>query len=252
MAIRKDEGFVLARIPFRETSILLTVFSQNSGKLKLLMKGVRNDKRSKLARFEPFTHVSFVYYEKIKSDLHLGTDMEILNSQSSLRSQIAFVSYASYLTELVDTLFHVHDPCRDAYELLRYSFKSLSDGAPETVVRVFELKVLAEIGWLPTLTKCVSCAEQVNQLAYFSPRQGGIICPKCEPKDVSTFPISRGARETLLYFVTSKFQDAIRLKISVSIGQELKRISEKFFRFHLDYPLRSTKFLSEVAPFPTT
>ncbi len=246
MAIKTDEAFVLTRMCFRETSMILTLFAKEAGKIKLLLKGVRGEKNPKLARFEPFTKVSVVYYEKLRSDLHLGSQLEILDAQLGLRNQLSRIAFASYLTELVDTLFAAQDPHEDVYDLLEASFECLQHFTPSTVARVFELKILEKIGWLPMLQECAGCGTEDLFQSYFSPRQGGVLCLSCKAKDSSAFPVSKMTCQTLVYFLSHDLSDAVQRELSPSSERELARIGERFLRFHLDYPLRSTRFLSEV------
>lgn len=248
MAIRREEAFVLKRMPLRETSLLVTFFSRDAGKIKGLVKGARREKNPIVARFEPFTHLAVVYYEKLRSDTHLISETAVLNSNSFLRDRLGLFSYASYFAELVDALFGIHDPHPDVFDLLASSFQLFRSVSPTDVVRVFELKILESAGFLPVLNHCVSCGEtQLNQ-AFFSSKQGGILCPKCDRGESGTIRISKGAIQSLLFFLRSKIDQAVKLRLSQQTEKELEKISEKFLQFRLEYPLRSSRFLSELKP----
>jgi len=200
MAIRTTEAFVLKRRPFRESSLLVTLFSRTAGKIKILIKGIRKDKKPRMAACEPFSHVSVVYYEKLKSDIHLGSSISILDSYAVLRDRLDRMSYASYITELVDTLFGPHDPHEDVYDLLGESYRLLHQCRAPKVARVFEVKVLEKVGWLPVLTQCAVCGRREPGKIYFSPRQGGIICADCDRGEPHTMAISSGTLRSLLFF----------------------------------------------------
>ncbi len=248
MAIKREEAFVLKRTPIRETSLIVTFFSRDAGKIKGLVKGARREKNPIVARFEPFTHLSVVYYEKLKSDTHLISETAVLNSNSFLRNRLDLFSYASYLTELVDALFGVHDPHPDVFELLAVAFHLFESAPAMQIARVFEVKVLEMAGLLPVLTHCVLCGETELEQAFFSSKQGGIICLKCDRGEPGTIRISNGTIQSLLFFLKSKIDQGVRLRLGQQTERELERVSERFLEFRLEYPLRSSRFLAELKP----
>lgn len=248
MAIRREEAFVLKRVPLRETSLHVTLFSRGAGKIRVLVKGARTEKKPLVARFEPFTHLSVVYYEKLKSDTHLVSETAILNSNSFLRSRLDLFGYASYLAELVDALFGVHDPHPDVYGLLEAAFLLFQSAPPVHVTRVSEVKLLESAGLLPILTHCVLCGETKLDQASFSPRQGGLVCSSCDQGESGTIRISSGTIQSLLFFLRSTMEQAVKLRLGQQTEKELERTAEKFLQFRLEYPLRSPRFLSAIKP----
>ena len=246
MAIRKVEAFVLKRMLFRESSLLVTLFSKEVGKLKVLAKGVRKEKKSSAAYFEPFTRLSLVYYEKLKSDIHLASETSVLDSSSFLRARLDYFSYASYLIDLVDTLFGFYDPHPDAFDLLAQAFSFFQSVPLANVARVFEVKLLEQVGWLPVLNHCAVCGETGLERVFFSPQQGGILCAKCELKEPRTLPLSPKTLESLHFFLKNSFAESVKYRIDLQTERELERAAERFIEFRIEYPLSSKRFLSEL------
>ncbi|MGH7890395.1 MAG: DNA repair protein RecO, partial [Thermodesulfobacteriota bacterium] len=79
MAIQKTEAFVLKTQPFRSSSLIVTFFSRDFGKLRGVVKGVRREREMRGALYELFTHLEILFYEKTRSDLHLVSEASILN-----------------------------------------------------------------------------------------------------------------------------------------------------------------------------
>ena len=67
----KTEALVLRGIPFGEADILLTLFSVDSGKLKIIAKGVRKPSSRLVGHVEPLTRSLFF--------LSRGRDLDLLN-----------------------------------------------------------------------------------------------------------------------------------------------------------------------------
>ncbi|MBI4372492.1 MAG: DNA repair protein RecO [Candidatus Omnitrophica bacterium] len=248
MAIKRDEAIVLKRVPLRETSLLVTFFTRHQGKIRGLAKGVRKEKNPIAVRFEPFTHLSVAYYEKLKSDTHLISDSAILSSHAALRSRLDLFAYASYFTELIDVLFGVHDSHPDIFDLLQRSFLLLEQAHANHVIRVFEIKVLEKAGLLPILTHCVLCGKKEPFQAFFSARQGGIICKGCDDGESGTIRISNGTLKSLLFFTRARLDEAVKLRLGIQTQTELERISSRFLQYRLEYPLRTSHFLTEIKP----
>lgn len=249
MAIQKDEAFVLKRIPLRESSLLVTLFCREAGKIRAVAKGIRKDKKPLTVRFEPFTCLSIIYYEKVKSDIHLLSQVSISQTHASLRNRLDWFSYGSYVTELVDHLFNTHDPHPEVFDLLGEAFEQFPNSQAASVARAFEVKLLGLVGWLPELTRCASCGEHKLEQAYFSARQGGILCRKCDQRESRSLPISKAAIQSLLFYLNTPLREASQLKLDLQTERELERIGEQFLQFRLEYPLRSRRFLTEIRPF---
>ncbi|MBN1688274.1 MAG: DNA repair protein RecO, partial [Candidatus Omnitrophica bacterium] len=191
MAIQKTEAIILKTQPFRSSSLIITFFSKSFGKLRGLAKGVRQERETRGALFELFTHVDIVFYEKQRSDLHLVSEASILESYPSLRTRLESIAYASYFSELVDELSEVHDPHEGVFDLLDFSFRYLASLPGRRLARLFEIKLVNEIGWLPHLTNCLLCGKSPLEEGYFSSRQGGLLCPHCYGKAPDSKPIRK-------------------------------------------------------------
>lgn len=246
MAIKREEAFVLKRAPIRETSLFVTLLTHDSGKIQGLAKGIRKEKNPLTIRFEPFTRLSVVYYEKLRSDTHLISDTSILDPNTHLRSRLNRFGYASYLTELVDAFVGVHDPHPEVFELLQKSFTLFKSASPFQVARVFEIKLLESVGLLPVLDHCVQCGESRFVSAFFSPRHGGIMCQDCDRKVSGTIRISKGAILSLLFFLRNDVSRSASLRLSTQVARELEQINSRFIQYRLERPLATKRFLSEL------
>jgi len=249
MAIRKVDAFILKRIPFRDTSLLVTIFSLEQGKLKLLAKGVRKDRKAVMGAFEPFSEVSVNYYEKLRSDIHLLSGISILNANSDLRCELIQFSYISYFSELIDTLFGPHDPHPKFYAFLRKLVALLKVIRPEKLARLFEVRLLKEVGFLPVMDSCVSCGTVEPTPCYFSAKQGGVLCEKCERKEAAAIPMTAEVLKWYHILLEGVVDLKIASEMDIQICGHLERIFRRFLEHRVDFPLRSRRFLSEVQSF---
>ena len=68
MSIQKTRSFILNREDIRETSVLLTAYTEDFGKIRLISKGVRSPEQKFISAYELFALDDIVFYEKKKKD----------------------------------------------------------------------------------------------------------------------------------------------------------------------------------------
>ena len=245
MAIQKTEAFILRSHPFRTSSLIVTTFSRSFGKIKGVAKGVRSEGAPHPSTFEPFTLLEIVFYEKIRSDLHLISEANILESFETLRSDLETLATAYYLVDLVDQLTQPHDPHESIFELLHFAFQWLPSVSPFLLARFFETRLLAEVGLLPHLEGCLGCGEKNPEKAYFSVRQGGFFCPNCRKKAPESKPLSSALLEGVRGLLEIKGQ-LPEAALAHSVERELEGFLERFIAERLGKQLATSRFLRQV------
>lgn len=142
--IDQQPGFVLHSYPYRETSLIVEVFSRDHGRIGLVAKGARrpmSQLRGVLMAFQP-----------LLIDWSGGGEMKTLvraewqGGQPLLGGQALLCAY--YLNELLMRLLPREDPhpalCRAYGDALR----ALAAGeSQEVILRRFELALLQELGY---------------------------------------------------------------------------------------------------------
>lgn len=246
MAIRKTEAFVIKTVPLRSSSLIVTLFSREFGKIKGVAKGVRKEREMRGAFFELFTHADIVFYEKTRSDLHLISDAAIIDSFDVLRTRLNTIVYASYFAELTDVLTEIQDPHAEIFELLEVSFRYLPALPGEKIARLFEIKLLNEVGLLPHLDSCLQCRAAVPERGFFSVSQGGILCAACSRGLGDAKPLSPEALRQLRFYASSSLEDSLKKPFSAAPEQELMKILESFLLYRLSGPLKSRQFMNAI------
>ncbi len=248
MAIQKASAIVIKTLPFRSSSLIVTFFTQPFGKIRVLAKGVRLERETRGALFELFSFLDIVYYEKTKSDLHLLSEAAIIDGYDSVRTRLESISYASYFAELVDTLTEIHDPHENVFHLLDFCLRYLSSLPGTRLARLFEIKLLNEIGWLPYLEKCIRCDKSVPEKGFFSARQGALVCAACVEHYQDALPLAAEALAVMRHYIKHDLDQAIKFTVSPQTEIGLQKIMSRFLLERLNHPLKSTCFLDKITP----
>ena len=135
-------GIVLKRKNFGEADRILTVFTKNHGKIKVLAKGVRRITSRRGPNVELFNHVELGIHQGKTFDIL--TEAEVLNTFQNIRKNLDLVGLAFHVSEIVDGLCPDRQAHPKVYDLILEIFNELDNG----LVRKFERNILLELGYL--------------------------------------------------------------------------------------------------------
>jgi DNA repair protein RecO (recombination protein O) len=94
------EAVVLRHSDYGEADRLLTLYTRQLGKTRVLAKGARKIASRKAGHIEPFTHVKLQLARG--RDMLLVTQADTVDAYLPLREDLILISQASYVLELLD------------------------------------------------------------------------------------------------------------------------------------------------------
>lgn len=250
MPIHKSETIVLKKWDFRETSLVVNFYSREFGKLTGLLKGIRAEPEKFASTLEPFSHNDIIFYRKANSGMHLVSQCDSRDNFELIRQSIPKVTAASFMTELVDAVMQQEDKNIEVFELLLTALRELAlTDRPEKIMTIFKIKMLALSGFKPHFDSCVSCDNRINGQSKFSFSLGGLLCPKCYPKDYKARSIFRGTVASIMHIERNEFKQNLTLGMNPEIKKELEIILNAFLNFHLEKELKSQKVINKINNF---
>jgi DNA repair protein RecO (recombination protein O) len=117
----------------------------------------------------------------------------------------------------------------------------------EEIQRVFEVRLLALLGYQPLLDHCLRCKGGLaGEKFFFSVREGGILCPACAANLPGLVPVSLGTIKTLLLVQKILLEKVGRVSFSIHSLKESKTILSLFLEQYLRKDLKSKKFLEQL------
>ena len=78
MPIHKTDAIILNRKDYRETSYLVSMFTPDFGKIHAQVKGAKRKVDKYGSSFSPITYNKVVFYENLKSDLHIVSQADLV------------------------------------------------------------------------------------------------------------------------------------------------------------------------------
>jgi DNA repair protein RecO (recombination protein O) len=179
--VELEPGYVLHSYPYKETSLIVEVFSRRFGRVGLLARGARRPRsamRGVLLAFHPLRLTWSATAE-------LGTLMAVeWGGGQRMLSGIALMC-GFYVNELLLRLLPRDDPHEalfDAYAsaLARLSVGELQAGAATAaqaaVLRAFERRMLAELGYAPVLDRDAANGAAIEPAKHYAyePERGPV------------------------------------------------------------------------------
>ncbi|MFH0839491.1 MAG: DNA repair protein RecO [Candidatus Omnitrophota bacterium] len=250
MSIHTTDAIILRKRDIRETSLLVTFFTRDFGKIKGLLKGVRGPRGPLGYQVQPFTQSRIVFYESKKSDIHIVSQCDLTDFFEDVRKDIVKTGYAYYFIELVDALTENSGQGAEIFDLLLNSLNLLkTDASPKRIARILEIKLLLLSGVMPRLDACVACGGAVdskNGALRFSYKFGGLLCKNCTAKDSTCRQILAGTVNFIDHIERTTYEKAENIKVSKDVGEELEGLMKRFLAYQLDTQLKSLEFLKAI------
>ncbi len=147
MKSSKLTGLILKRSNYQEADKILTVFSKEMGKVKLLAKGVRRIKSRRAPHLELFNLVELVVRQG--HSLDIITEAKIINDFPGLKNDLKSTGYLFYIAEVLEKIMPEHQSHEDVYRLTVGSLKSLTTENIQSVVKNFVVQLMWQLGYLP-------------------------------------------------------------------------------------------------------
>ena len=163
-------AFILRRSNVGEADKILTIFSKNIGKLRVIAKGIRKITSRRGPHVDLFNEVSMM--------LHRGKTMDIVTEATTIKTYRAGLSSwirmrAAYLVvEILDKLVPEHVEHQDIYQKLHETLEiieKVSEDQMDTVLLSWCNTILIALGFLSfekqfsTLPSAIACIERIAE-----------------------------------------------------------------------------------------
>ena len=238
---------VLRCWPCGETSAVVSLLTRDHGFVKVLAKGVRNERsllrpltapgRLVSAEFslDPLRDLQYLRSGSVLLDPLLGA--QSLEIPAFLQAALELVDRCRPLggggpEEVSAGLFPV---CEDFIQVL----SSGTCREPALVFFAFEWELLARHGTAPVLAACsvcaTSCGPDGSGPLWFSPADGGALCVGCgrQAPGAARLPLSPEAHAVLLEMADQGMRLACRRTLPRSLRREIGGLLHQFLGYHL-------------------
>jgi len=150
MAAIKTRGIVIRERAYSEQDKILTLFTEQEGKIQAIAKGARRRKSTLGAATQLFTYCEFVYWPS--KNLATINQAEVIESYYKLSNDLYKMALASYGLELLDAFYELYQGDVQVLKMVSYILYYLSEdkaAVPEALILSLQLKLCYLTGIAP-------------------------------------------------------------------------------------------------------
>lgn len=241
------DAVILRHRDWGEADRIITTYSKELGKARIVVKGARKIMSRKAGHIEPFSQVRMQIAKT--SDLPILTQVDTIATFQPLKENLEMIGSASYLAELVEK-FSQEDQEGEAvlYRLILETLERLMDLQRSWfALRYFETRILDISGYRPEFFTCVDCHKEIIQEdQFFDPSLGGVVCADCGWSKPSKWKMPAKTLKYLRFFQRNSFNDYSKARILESEKAELESFFQNYIKYLLERNLNSPDFIRVI------
>lgn len=250
MSSEKTEVFVLRAVPWSETSLVVTLWTRDFGKLSAIAKGARRLRSPFESALDLLAHSSVVFLAKAGDVLDLLTEAKLLRRFRSSQQSLLNLYCGYYVAELLLVTTEEGAPIAELFELTQRTLEDLdATDFPAEVLLRFEMNLLRLLGHMPSLDACVGCGEgiEISESVAFGIESGGVLCKSCLPGQRSVVRLKKPTIEYLTGMQQNPWDTTPLIRINRQLRAEIRNLMNRTFMALQNRQFGLHGFLEELA-----
>ena len=248
MPSEKASALVLRLTDFSETSLVVSLFTREFGKIGALAKGARRLKNPFESALDVLTHCRIVFLHKSSEALDLVTEAKLVRRFRPCGANLRGLYAGYYVAELLGDLTDDNDPHPELFDLADETLAALAAG--EVVHRRlprFELGALGYVGHAPALRQCAECGTEIEMTGRiaFGGIHGGVLCRDCRRGKNQVVSVSAGVLRTMAQLADMESQTWQRMEIDARTLGELRGVLNHYIAHLVGRKPRMFEYLKE-------
>ena len=239
-------AIVLRVSEYNDRDALLTVLTQNYGKLTIKARGLRRKNSPLIAPCQLLCYGEFTLFEyKGKYTINEAHALELFQG---LRRELTQLSLGSYFAQVTELISQEDMPNPELQSLLLNCLYAMSSlGEPENKVKaVFELRAACLAGYTPELFGCHICGSQTPD--RFDLSQGQLECHSCRDAESSgsRVPVSPEMLEAMRYICLCGPKRLFSFRLGENAMNALGNLTEGYLQTQLEHGFPTLDFYKSL------
>ncbi|MBN2217788.1 MAG: DNA repair protein RecO [Pirellulales bacterium] len=251
MPAEKADAIVLRTVDFSETSLVVTLYTREFGKIGALAKGAKRLKGPFESALDLLALCRIVFLRKSSESLDLVTEAKLVRRFRPDRHNLAGLWGGYYVAELLDATTHDYAPSPDLFDLTDETLVDLASGrSTSKCVAHFELGLLRLLGSLPSLDRCAECGSEVSLSGRvaFGHIDGGVLCPSCREGKTHVVVLDAGVLRAMVQLADPDNRRWRRLEIGARTGNQLRGVLNQYMAHLLGKRPRTQTYVKWATP----
>jgi len=241
----KTTGIIIGKRDFMEADKILIVFTQDLGKIQIKAKGLRRALAKMAGHLEMF---NLVQLELIKGrTFYIVIGAQLIDGFSEIKEDFEKTGIYYYFCEVLDKILEEGVRHKNTFAFFLSVINKLNQKDSNNLILTcfFELNILSHLGFKPEFLVCVGCREEIGgHRFFFSQERGGVLCESCGQQDFFADSLTPSAVKLMRVILARDLKLLERVKMELSIPEEVKKINGFFLEHILGRELKSKQFLN--------
>ncbi|MDR1132223.1 MAG: DNA repair protein RecO [Oscillospiraceae bacterium] len=232
---KTTKGLILRETKYREADKILTVLTEDEGKLTVSARGVMRGSSRIAAACQLLTFSEMTLFEN-RGKWYVGEALSI-EQFLGLRSGIAPLALGTYFAELLEAVSDEDSPNPEVLRLGLNSLFALSQGRypPEHIKAVFELRLMCLSGYEPALGACPVCGSGSPEAPVFSVAGGTALCGACRGGEYGgAYPLDGAALSAMRHIAGAESRKIFSFTLDGTSAELLCACCEAYVRAQLE------------------
>lgn len=252
----ETEAIVLNTLDYGDSDRIVTFYTDEFGKLSGIAKGAKRSRKRFVGNLDPLCNVKFMFFNNPKKDLLRLDDAVLLEGFNNIRSDIDRLAVGSYFIELLNEMSAEGHSNSKVFGLILHYLSILNNAdfiiegfKKEILIRAFEVKLMAFLGFMPHLDCCVTCRESYfsSDKIFFSSTRGGIVCRACVGNAGPVVSISKESAAFINGALKKGAREVVEEEITRTTAGESEKVLYDFIVHHIGKELKTKKFMEKIA-----
>ncbi len=246
MALVKTKGIVIREQPFQEQDKIITLFTEEEGKIKAIAKGVRRNRSPLVAATQLFAYSEFVYYPG-KNFANIN-QASLIQSFYPLRNDLMKMSLASYVLELLDAFYDYYQGNKAVLRLVNFILFYLSEDksqSNEALVAALQLKLTEVHGIRPVFDTCALCGS-TEHLTHFSIENNGVLCENCHRTEGYSYRITPEVLTEMVYLLVTPIKAIRQRAFDKTLVRRIMDMMNHYISYQLAKNLKTYDFYRDL------
>ena len=229
MGLIKTKGIIIGVANSADNDKVLTVLTPDLGKISVFCKGAKKTKSALLNSTEYLAFSEFIIYKSTNDNYSINS-AEVIEVFYKLRTDIEKLNYATTIAKIIYDVTQENEQAVQILQLFLNTLYVLSETEKnmDLVLSIFEIRLLAIIGFLPNVAKCTNCntpmIEEMNDF-FFSIKDDGVKCEICQRVDKGVIHLNKTTFSALIYILSCEPKKIYSFEIPGEAIDELKLLA---------------------------
>jgi len=171
----------LRSVDYRDSDRIVTLLTEDYGKISALARGARRSQRRFGGALQPYVLMN-AYFRPGRGELAHLERVSVDRSFHGILRNLDAIGSAGVALAVIRERLPEHEPEPVVFDSAVRFLEALNQGAPaEEALLTLQIRVLTVLGFSPTLDGCVGCGKvpAAGRAASFDASRGGIVCRAC-------------------------------------------------------------------------